>query len=78
MARPIKKVAKLKPPPKPKRQSGSNKAAQAIIKEHLTRTQGMPAANQMIVDPVTVIREHVEKIGAKGVKKATGARRSKK
>jgi hypothetical protein len=72
MPKPVKNKAKT--PPKPKRPSDANSAAKAIIAEHLARTQGQPAANQMILDPETVIREHMRKLGIKGGK-MSGAKR---
>jgi hypothetical protein len=40
----------------------------------MRRVQGQPAADQPFLDPLTVIREHMRKIGAKGGK-VSGAKR---
>lgn len=68
-----KPVRKLKTPPKPKRPSDPNRAAHAMMAEHMGRVQG-EAADQMILDPRSVISEHMAKIGAKGGR-ASGAKR---
>lgn len=72
MPKPLKKAkmaksGKLPTPPKAKRPSDPNRAAHAMIAEHLSRVQG-PASDQPIIDAETVIREHMRKLGAKGGK----------
>lgn len=63
-----KAIRKLPIPPKPKRSADPNLAAKSILEEHMARVQGTPAADQMVLDPETVIREHMRKLGAKGGK----------
>jgi hypothetical protein len=74
MPKPVKKAAKFKTPPKPKRPPDPSRAASSIFEEHMERIRGTDAADQPIVDPLTIIREHMAKIGAKGGK-VSGAKR---
>lgn len=75
MPKPVKKSrGTLKQPSKPKRSSDPNRAAHAMMAEHMGRVQGGLAADQPILDPETVIREHMRKLGAKGGK-ISGAKR---
>jgi len=75
MPKPVKKsMGILKQPPKPRRSADPNVAAHAMLQEHMARIQGTPAADQPILDPESVIREHMRKLGAKGGK-ISGAKR---
>ena len=69
-----KRLKKLPTPPKPKRSSDPNTAAHAMLAEHMARVQGSPAADQPVLDPLSVIREHMRKLGAKGGR-ISGAKR---
>jgi general stress protein YciG len=44
------------------------KTARTILDERMKRLRGQPAADQPILDPETVIREHMQKTAAKGGK----------
>jgi hypothetical protein len=68
MPKPLKNASGKPPtPPKPRRSSDPNKAAHHQLIEHMARVTG-DAADQPIVDPLTIIKEHMAKIGAKGGK----------
>ncbi|MBA2633783.1 MAG: hypothetical protein H0U86_12435 [Chloroflexi bacterium] len=64
MPKPVKKpVRKLKTPAKPKRPTDPNRAAHAILAEHMSRVQDEP-----VLDFEAQYREHMAKLGAKGGK----------
>lgn len=48
--------------------------ARQMVAEHMEKAEDTPAANQPIIDPEAVIREHMRRLGAKGGK-VSGAKR---
>jgi general stress protein YciG len=76
MPKPVKKRGKPPAPPASTRPSASARVPSSFFEDHPERLRGTMAADQAIVDPETVIREHMSKIGAKGGK-VSGAKRMK-
>ncbi len=76
MPKPVKKpVRKLKTPPKPRRPSDPNRAAHAILAEHMARVQDEPLpAPHPPLDFAAQYKAHMAKLGAKGGK-VSGAKR---
>ena len=75
MPKPLKNTGRLPVPPKPKRARDPNRVADDIIADRLGRVQEpAKAADQPMIDPRTVISEHMRKLGAKGGK-ISGAKR---
>ncbi len=77
MPKPLKKpVRRLKTPAKPKRPTDPNRAAHAMLAEHMGRVQEELA--QAVTDPPldfeTQYKAHMSKLGKKGGK-ASGAKR---
>lgn len=71
MPKPLKKaVRKLKTPVKPKRPTDPNRAAHAILAEHMARLEAEPAP----LDFQAQYKAHMAKLGAKGGK-VSGAKR---
>jgi hypothetical protein len=65
MPKPVKKpVRKLKTPAKPKRPTDPNRAAHAMMAEHMARAESEPAP----LDFQAQYKAHMAKLGAKGGK----------
>lgn len=66
MPKPLKKpVRKLETPAKPKRPSDPNRAAHAMLAEHMARVQGEPSP---VLDFQAQYKAHMAKLGEKGGK----------
>ncbi len=73
MPKPVKKAAKFKTPPKPKRPSDPNRAGHAVLTEHLARIGDSDPTGQP-QDFKEQLSAYMAKLGAKGGK-ISGAKR---